>query len=199
MQPALWAAILIPLVLLLWLVAQVMPTPRDRQLNRLRAHARGLGLAVHVRRVPDPDPEPEARVSGGGGARDPRLEVAVYTRPLRLPAGIERRHVPAFRALAMPRHADEVLVPGLPAGWRLERSDLPLLDPVLAELGALLVRTPRGTVTVEGTASGCSVAWRERGETDEVDALAAVLDDLRGFQLALARKAVAREAAPDAD
>lgn len=197
MQPALWAAILIPLVLLLWLVAQVMPTPRDRQLNRLRAHARDLGLAVHVRRVPDPDPEPEARVSGGGAARDPRLEVAVYTRPLRLPAGVERRHVPAFRVLAMARHADEILVPGLPAGWRLARGELPLLEPVLAELGALLERTPRGTVSVEGTASGCSVAWRERGETGEVDALGAVLDDLCAFQLSLARKAAAREASSD--
>ncbi|HSG88832.1 MAG TPA: hypothetical protein VLA56_06445 [Pseudomonadales bacterium] len=181
--------ILVPLVLFGWLVTQAMPTPRDRQLSRLRTRARALDISVTMVHVPDPDPDAESRVSSSGQALEPKLELAAYARGLRLPTGVEKRHVPTWRLLWMRHHADETLTAGLPPGWRFERTGLPLLDPVLGRLSELLARVPKGTVTVEATATGCTIAWRERGDDTDVEAVGAVLDDLVAFQLELARRA----------
>lgn len=188
-----WIVILVPLLLFGWLIAQIMPTPRDRQLARLRSRARALDMGVGVSQLADPDPDASARVSSGGEARSPKLDVAVYSRYFRLPAGIERRHVPLWRVLWMRHHADEVMVAGLPAGWRFDRPGLPLVAPVLAQLSALLARAPTGTASVEGMASGCSLSWRERGSEQEVEAIRALLDDITALQLDLARAAARRE------
>ncbi|MDZ7825594.1 MAG: hypothetical protein U5R48_05720 [Gammaproteobacteria bacterium] len=193
MSATVWIIILVPLVLFGWLIGQAMPTPRERQLQRLRARARALDLAVSVRRIEDPDPESADRVSSAGRARDPRLDVAAYGRGIRLPTGVEKRHVPGWQAVWMRHHADRVFTPGMAPGWRLERADLPLLDPVIERLSALLRRAPRGTLSIEAGAGGCTLCWRERGGDAEVEQVAELLDDLRDFQLELALERSRRE------
>lgn len=193
MTATVWIIILVPLLLFGWLIGQAMPTPRERQLQRLRARARALDLAVSVRRIEDPDPEPAERVSSGGAARDPRLDVAAYGRGIRLPAGVEKRHVPGWQASWMRHHADREFTPGMAPGWYLQRADLPLLDPVVARLAALLQRAPRGTVSIEAGPGGCTLCWRERGDAAEVEQVAELLDDLRDFQLELALETSRRE------
>lgn len=185
--------IAIPLLLFAWLIGQAMPTPRDRQLARMRTRARELEINVTVGHVADPDPDAESRVSSDGTPREPKLELAMYTRGLRLPTPVEKRHVPVWRALWMRHHADEVLTPGLPPGWRFERPDLPLLDPVLARLSELLAAMPKGTATVEASATACTIGWRERGGDAEVARIGGLLDRLAAFQLDLARAAAERE------
>lgn len=197
MNATIWIVILVPLLLFGWLMAQVMPTPRDRQLTRLRNRARALGIGVGVSRMADPDPDAESRVSSSGEARSPQLDVAVYSRGFGLPAGIERRHVPVWRVLWMRNHADETMVDGLPPGWRFERPGLPLVAPVLSRLSTLLTQAPRGTISVEGAGSGCSLGWRERGAEQEIEAIRTLLDGIVALQLDLARDAARRE--PDAD
>lgn len=193
MSATVWVIILVPLVLFGWLIGQAMPTPRERQLQRLRGSARALDLAVSVRRIEDPDPEPVDRVSSAGQARDPRLDVAAYGRGIRLPTGVEKRHVPGWQAVWMRHHADRVFTPGMAPGWRLERADLPLLDSVIERLSALLRRAPRGTLSIEAGAGGCTLCWRERGGDAEVEQVAELLDDLREFQLELALERSRRE------
>jgi hypothetical protein len=193
MSATVWIVIAVPLLLFAYLIGQAMPSPRDRQLSRLRTHARSLDLNVGVHAVADPDPDAGERVDGSGRVRDARLQVAGYTRALRLPAGVEKRHMPAFRLHWMRHHPDEVLEAGLPPGWRFERADLPLTPAVLERLSALLERTPRGTVSLEASATGVSLLWRERGTTEEVDAVGALLDDVRDLAQDLARDALAAD------
>lgn len=195
--------ILVPLVLFAWLVGQAMPTPRDRQLERLRTRARELDLHVTLRMAPDPDPEPEQRVSSAGVPRDPRLELAAYALPVRLPRDVPTPHALHWRVARMRQHVDEIYVEGLAPGWRLDRADLPLQADVLVALSALIDRCPRGTVTVEGSPRDVTLCWRERGEVEEVDHLRTLLGDLAAFQTGLARAAAGleaeREALPDSD
>lgn len=188
-----WIIILVPLLLFGWLIAQVMPTPRDRQLARLRRKASALGLGVGVSRMADPDPDAEARVSSSGEPRSPKLDVAVYSIGFGLPPGVERRHVPVWRVLWMHNHPDEQMVEGLPPGWRFDRPGLPLVAPVLSRLSALLSQAPRGTLSIEGAGSGCSLGWRERGAEQEVEAIQSLLDGIKALQLDLARDAARRE------
>ncbi|MEE4298975.1 MAG: hypothetical protein V2J24_06000 [Pseudomonadales bacterium] len=195
MSLTIWLVILVPLAIFAWLVAQAMPSPRDRQLGRLRARARTLDLQVSLRQLKDPDPDPASRVSGGGRVRDAKLDLAAYTAPLRLPAGVEKRHAPAWRVCRMRHHAQEQYDEGLPAGWRFDLAELPLREPVLAELAALLARAPEGTAALEASAREVTLCWRERGEADAVDEVAALLADVVAFQLARAAESAQRERA----
>lgn len=194
-----WLVILVPLVLFAWLVGQAMPSPRDRQLVRLRQHARSLDLNVAVRALPDPDPDAGARVDSSGRARDAQLQVASYSRALRPPRGVEKRHLPVWRLVWMRHHAEDVMEQGLPPGWRFERAGLPLVASVLERLSALLDAVPKGTVSLEGSHTGVTLNWRERGSVDEVDAVAGVLDGIRDLGLELAREAARSEAHGRAD
>ena len=190
--------VLVPLLLFGWLIGQAMPTPRDRQLERLRTRARTLQLHVTLRMLPDPDPEPGQRVSSGGVVREPKLEVAAYTLPLRLPRELDKRHAPSWSVARMRQHDEEVYAEGLSAGWRLQRAEVSLQPGILATLSELLARTPRGTVTLEASARDVTLCWRERGGDEEVDAIAALLEDVAAFQTARAREAAGQEARADA-
>lgn len=195
MSLTVWLVVLVPLALFAWLVSQAMPTPRDKQLERLRTRARARDLHVTLRQFPDPDPDAEARVSSAGRVRDARLDLAAYTAPLRLPAGVEKRHAPSWRVCRMRNHPDEQYDAGLPTGWRFDRAELPLRDAVLAELSTLLARTPEGTAALEASARDVTLCWRERGEAEAVDAVADLLADVVAFQLAVADDAAKRERA----
>jgi hypothetical protein len=193
MQTGTWFAILVPLLVLGWLIAQVMPTPRDRQLQRLRARARELELTVTLRRLRDPDPEATARVSGAGRPRDAQLELAAYALPLRLPGDLGRHLAPRWSLVFMHQHPDELYLPGLPRGWRLEQADMPLREAVVEKLAELLTGMPAGTAALEGSATGAILSWRERGGPEEVDRIADVLAAACDFELAQTRLAAARE------
>ena len=193
MSVTVWFVILIPLAIFAWLVGQAMPTPRDRQLQRLRSRARELDIHVSLRQLRDPDPDPGSRVTSGGRTRDARLDLAAYARPLRLPDGVETRHAPTWRLCRMRHHAEDRYDEGLPPGWRLDRAELPLRAPVLAELSALVARTPAGTEALEASPREVTLCWRERGEAGALDALAAFLDDVAAFQTSLAEDAARRE------
>ena len=187
--------ILIPLALFGWLVSQAMPTPRERQLQRLRNRAREHDIVVTLRQVKDPDPAPADRVSSGGKVREPRLEVAAYALPVRLPATVEGRHAPTWRVQYLRNQADTVVDDGLCQGWRFETPGLPLTGSPIAELSAFLASAPAGTVQVEGGKREVALCWRERGEAGEVDAMADLLARLVAWQTGLAEQAAAAERA----
>lgn len=193
MSLTVWLVILVPLAIFVWLVGQAMPTPREKQLERLRARARVLDLHVSLRQLPDPDPDAASRVSGGGRLRDAKLDLAAYTAPLRMPAGLEKRHAPSWRVCRMRNHEQEQYDAGLPPGWRLDRAELPLRDSVLAELSALLARAPEGTVALEASSRDATLSWRERGEAEAVDEVAGLLADTVAFQLTIAEETAQRE------
>lgn len=179
---------------LMWL----RPTPRDRQLERLRGQGRRLGLNISIKEIPDPDPRPQDRVSSGGKLLQPRLNVALYALPLRLPASVEARHAPQWEVIRL-RHdvrseVEEEGSAGLLPGWRFSRPGLPLVESVVGPLSKLLAVAPRGTVKVEGDAQSVGLYWHERGSEAEVDAIAELLEALRLLQLAVS-EAEAREEA----
>lgn len=177
---------------LMWL----RPTPRDRQLERLRGHARRRGLNVSIREIPDPDPRPQDRVSSGGRLLQPSLNVALYQLPLRLPGSVEARHAPVWEVIRLRRDVrsdvEEAMSAGLLPGWRFSRPGLPLIDSVVGRLSGLLAGAPRGTAKVEGDAGAVGLYWHERGDTDEVDAIADLLESLRLLQIEVS-EAAARE------
>ena len=190
--------ILVPLALFGWLVSQAMPTPRERQLQRLRNRAREHDIVVTLRQVKDPDPAPADRVSSGGKVREPRLEVAAYALPVRLPAPVDGRHAPAWRVQYLRNQADKVVDEGLREGWRFETPGLPLTGSPVAELSAFLASAPVGTVQVEGGKREVALCWRERGEAEEVDAIADLLARLGAWQTGLAEQAASAERAAHA-
>ena len=187
--------ILVPLALFGWLVSQAMPTPRERQLQRLRTHARERDVLVTLRQLKDPDPDPADRVSSGGKVREPRLEVAAYAMPLRLPSSVEARHAPTWRVQFLRNHADEAHDEGLLPGWRFEKAGLPLTGSAVAELSAFLADAPMGTAQIEGGSREIALCWRERGEAAEVDAVADLLTRMVEWQTTLAADAASAERA----
>lgn len=195
MSATVWLVILVPLAIFAWLVGQAMPTPRDRQLERLRARARELDVHVSLRQLRDPDPDASSRVTSGGKERDAKLDLAAYTLPLRLPSGVEKRHAPSWRVCRMRHHPDEQYDDNLPPGWRLDRAELPLRSEVLGDLSALIARAPEGTAALEASPRDATLCWRERGEVAEVDAIAELLAGVVGFQLSLAEQEARRERA----
>jgi len=187
---AAWLIIGVAMILIAGPIFWAMPTRRDRERKRLRDEARAQNLTVQMRQIPHPDPSPDARVSAGGVPREPRLEVAAYTWPLKLPAAIEPRHVPSWRVLyaASGRGSDAQM---LPAGWRFDRAGLPLTQSNLDRLGALLERTPAGTVGVECDSQACALYWRERDAGGAVAAIRDLLEALAALQEQLARQSLA--------
>lgn len=174
----------------LWL----RPSPRDRQQERLRVHARKVGLEVGVKFIADPDPLPQDRVSGGGRVLEPTREVAVYSRSVNLPRDLDPEYAPAWSVVRMRPDQDgaekvDHRMPSLLPGWRLAEPGLPLVESVIASLSALLAKAPRGTVMVEAGARSARLYWRERGDVDEVDRIAALLAELVDYEIGLARDA----------
>ena len=195
MSVTLALVIFVPLILFGWLMSQAMPTPRERQLQRLRNRARDHDIVVTLRHVKDPDPDPADRVSSGGKVRDPRQEVAAYAFPMRLPPGVDGRHAPAWRVQYLRNHANAVHDAGLCPGWRFETAGLPLTGSAVAELSEFLADAPAGTVQIEGDKREVALCWRERGEAEEVDAVADLLAGLATWQAALAAQVASAERA----
>lgn len=174
------------------------PTPRDRQLERLRGHARRCGMNVSVHVIADPDPRAQDRVSSGGKVLEPKIDVALYALPLRLPGSLESRHAPAWEVIRLRHHArselEDEMSAGLHSGWRFERPGLPLWESVVTRLSEALEAIPRGSVKVEADDRAIGLYWQERGTEADVDAIADALEQIRLLQLDVAADAARAEA-----
>lgn len=172
-------------LLFLWLLRQAMPSPRDRQLERLRRAARARGLMVALR--PESPAHTGDQVRPGGTQRQEKLHRPFYGLPLSPVAGAPR---PKWRADW--RADDEVRMAPLPPGWILRPGTLVLADSVLEALSALLAQAPPGVEGVVAEGAQLGAFWTERGEAAQVEALAVWLEALCAFH----RKQTARSEAP---
>lgn len=144
-------------LLFLWLLRQAMPSPRDRQLERLRRAARARGLMVALR--PESPAHTGDQVRPGGTQRQEKLHRPFYGLPLSPVAGAPR---PKWRADW--RADDEVRMAPLPPGWILRPGTLVLTDSVLEALSALLAQAPPGVQGVVAEGAQLGAFWTERGK-----------------------------------
>lgn len=173
-----WVIAAVMLVFFGWLLRQALPSPRDRQLERLRTAARAAGLQVTMR--PETPAQTGDRLRPGGTERQEKLLRPFYSLPL---TGVPRAPRPKWQADYRPEGASAPMAP-LPSGWLLRPGTLVLAGSVLEDLGSLLAEAPPGIEGVRADGGQVGVLWRERGEAVEVEALKSWLEMLRSFHLA---------------
>ena len=183
-----WVIAGVVLVLFAWLLRQALPSPRDRQLERLRTAARAQGLQVSLR--PETPTQTGDRLRPGGTERQEKLLRPFYSLPL---TGAPRAPRPKWQADYRPEGAPVPMEP-LPAGWLLRPGTLVLAGAVLEELGPVLAAAPPGIEGIRADGGQVGALWRERGEAAEVEALKRWLETLRSFHLAQRVRTVDAEA-----
>lgn len=172
-----WVIAAAVLLLFAWLLRQALPSPRDRQLERLRSAARAQGLQVAMR--PETPTQTGDRLRPGGTERQEKLLRAFYSLPL---AGASRAPRPKWQADYRPEGTPVPMAP-LPPGWLLRPGTLVLAGSVLEALGPLLAAAPPGVEGVRADGGQVGALWKERGEAAEVEALKHWLETLRVFHL----------------
>jgi hypothetical protein len=192
-----WWLILLLLVAAFGPVLWILPSRRDRLLEKLRSEARRRGLLVELTQVPDLAAPPEARVSAGGKPRAPILSCTAYRQPM--PRAVN--HAPRWRLLALTPGVTPGIAPrsggdaGPVPGW--------VFDGAAAGdnrywqgCAERLIRLPEVAVGVEADRNQVGVFWRERVDIEQIgpmlDSLADALQGLADWQWEVEQEALAR-------
>lgn len=136
-------------------VIWIMPTPAQRRQARIRQHAQSLGLSINIVELPQ---SRRAQVRKEGAQLGVR-----YCLPIKREKNVFR---PQWMLWRVPPEGEEDISARCPAA-------------VAAEAQALRERMAEDVVAIESGAEGYAVFWRERGEEEAVDRVAALLEDVR--------------------
>jgi hypothetical protein len=167
----------------LWLV----PSRRDRRLAALRARGRAEGLVVELGRLPKRNPAPYERVSAGGKVKNPVIECATYSHPLRH----KMQFLPVWRLVRIAASESSAEPDPFP-GWSFDqRPDGPegrrYLGDILPSAEALVNQLPDDVVAVELASRFVRVFWLENPGSNEasVTEIAAILRAFEADMMAL--------------
>ncbi|MBB3046493.1 hypothetical protein FHR99_000729 [Litorivivens lipolytica] len=136
-------------------VIWVMPTPAQRRQARIRQHAHTLGLSINIVELPQ---SRRAQVRKEGAQLGVR-----YCLPIKREKNVYR---PQWLLWRVPPEGEDDVPPHCPKA-------------VSAQADALRARMAEDVVALESGPEGYAVFWRERGEEEAVDRVAALLEDVR--------------------
>ena len=155
-----WMIIAVVLLVAFGPVLWLMPSRRDRRLSALRLAARQAGLGVEIAHLPKLNPSAEERVSAGGVVRDPVVECAGYSLPLRRRLEL----LPTWRLLRDKDGSD-----GPVPGWSfVPRPNManPYWQRLWGQFEAVFECLPDDAVGLELGERAVTLFWRESPSAD---------------------------------
>lgn len=165
-----WIVIIAVLAVAIGPILWLLPSRRQRQLEKWRTAARRHGLVVEVTHVEHADAPPEERVSAGGTPRPAERQCIAYRLPLLPPL----EDAPCWQLMK-----SEPGSPELP-GWLLPTRPPKLPTPPAdywPRLLPLLDALPGGCIGVEATPRAISWFGLETAEDDAIDAAVGQIRD----------------------
>ena len=165
-----WIVIIAVLAVAIGPILWLLPSRRQRQLEKWRTLARQHGLVVEQASIDHADAPLEERVSAGGVPRPAQRQCMAYRLPLQSPLD------------AAPRWQLVKSEPGSPElpGWQLPTHPPPLPMPPAdywPPLRPLLDALPGGCIGVEATPRAISWLGMETAEDDAIDAAVGQIRD----------------------
>lgn len=163
-----WILIVAVLAVAVGPILWLLPSRRQRQLEKWRTLARQHGLVVEQASIEHTDAPPEERVSASGVPRPAERQCIAYRLPLQPPLDA----APRWRLVK-----SEPGSPELP-GWLLPTPPLP--TPAAGywpQLRPLLDALPGGCIGVEATPRAISWLGLETAEDDAIDAAVGQIRD----------------------
>lgn len=163
-----WILVVAVLALTVGPILWLLPSRRQRQLEKWRTSARQHGLVVEQASIEHADAPPEERVSAGGVPRPAQRQCIAYRLPLQPPLD------------AAPRWRLVKAEPGSPElpGWLLAVPPLPTAPAdYWPRLRPLLDALPGGCIGVEAAPRAISWLGLETAEDDAIDTTVARVRD----------------------
>lgn len=157
-----WIVIIAVLAVAIGPILWLLPSRRQRQLEKWRTLARQYGLVVEHASIEQTDAPPEERVSAGGVPRPAQRQCMAYRLPLQPPLDA----APRWRLVKSQPGSTEL------SGWQLPTPPPQLPMPPAdywPQLRPLLDALPGGCIGVEATARAISWLGLETAEDDAID------------------------------